>query len=92
MRARTPVCTFTGVELEQNGVWLWENEKEEEEEEGCGGGSSLRAQPSQTTPIPTQTPTLPHPWRDHPPLAPLLIEHRAPRPLWVPGDCSRATV
>lgn len=43
MRARTPVCTFTGVELEQNGVWLWENEKEEEEEEGCGGGSSLRA-------------------------------------------------
>lgn len=58
MRARTPVCTFTGVELEQNGVWLWENENEEEEEEGCGGGSSLRAQPSQTL---LQSPPKPQP-------------------------------
>lgn len=37
-------------------------------------------------------PGFPPLWCDHPPLAPLLIEHQAPRPLQAPGGSSRATV
>lgn len=70
---------------EQNEVWLWER--------GFGEGHILTGPAqSSSTPVPTQTPVLSWPQRDHPPLAPLLIEHQAPRPLWASGGCSRATV
>lgn len=60
---------------------------------GEGEGHILKGPAqSKSTPVPTQTPVLPRPERDHPPLAPLLIEHQAPRPQWAPGGCRRATV
>lgn len=91
-------CTHTSVYIHRSGARAEWGLVMGKREGGRGGGGVrwwlIPEGPAQSnsTPIPTQTPTLPHPWRDHPPLAPLLIEHRAPRPLWVPGDCSRATV
>lgn len=63
------------------------------EDGSSGGGDGGTYWKNQTpSPVPTQTPALPHPRRDHPPLAFLLTEHSALRPPWAPGGCSRATL